>query len=812
MPTQTRTTRDPGRRRKPRRRKGDPTDTQTEETTAAAPKAAKASPAAGPKRVRRRAAPRKAEAGLLADPATIAGTPSEGARDERDAELERLRAALKQRSEELDRLRASAVESPVAHAGEATPTPTAEDGPPRAEDALPTQTDGAGLREQSQGPSEPFVRSGQLLDAAAARRLAADARARERASREALAAAQRALAESLPPEIDAEALPDPTTTSEAPEAAGGWTRRALASTSATPANLDTTEEATPGTARRASPGTSAGLRSGPAEQPAETPPSATASGTDAADATGHDPEEGLRAAHAELQELRATLAIARDTAVGQREEISELRAALEALRAASGEATTSVSQPPATQGIARLEAELDAARDEIGRLGDRLREAELERRAGETERLALQRGLEERESLLATRSSQLEALRDRYEVQSRALDAARAEYEHERQRHGESRRLLARLRSALSEEPEGPELGAAAESGSGPPAAAPETLEAPARDTGDPVGTSAAERPPATPPIEDSAPPAATPRESALPACADAATADRPRPAIFELWQDDQIRRQFGPIGVDGFVDLLALALGRRERRGGSLPVLLLGRHASGHAPSLVEGLLERGRSEVVVHVADPAGESPLPVDSPMVDLIRPVEDGACVVEPELLARTLASLRPAVVIARDFLSRVPDVDPWLEAIAPAIEAGTALLLSERSGLGSDAPAEAICPIGERIWELMPERYTRLPDGGGSLPDWRTAFEASDTQPANGLVEALRARFRPELLTQFGHLAEPFLASPIGANFDPDAARDRRFLRQVADLDDRKIEAGLAPPLHLVALVDPLSEG
>ena len=70
---------------------------------------------------------------------------------------------------------------------------------------------------------------------------------------------------------------------------------------------------------------------------------------------------------------------------------------------------------------------------------------------------------------------------------------------------------------------------------------------------------------------------------------------------------------------------------------------------------------------------------------------------------------------------------------------------------------------------------------------------------------------MRNRFRLGLLTQFGYLAEPFLATPIGDHFDADAARDRRFLRQVADLDDRKIEAGLVPALHWVGLVDPLEE-
>jgi hypothetical protein len=62
--------------------------------------------------------------------------------------------------------------------------------------------------------------------------------------------------------------------------------------------------------------------------------------------------------------------------------------------------------------------------------------------------------------------------------------------------------------------------------------------------------------------------------------------------------------------------------------------------------------------------------------------------------------------------------------------------------------------------------------------------------------------------QPDLTDRFGYLALAFVDSPISRHFDPSAERDRRFLTQLADLDEHRIESGEVPALSFVARVDP----
>ena len=142
---------------------------------------------------------------LIAAPGTIADEVAPSAADAQ-SEVERLRAALFLGSQEIDTLQASW-------------------GGPGA-DVFEPET-----KDEIENSSEE---RGALLDAASARRLAADARRRERESRAALEAAQRALGtDPAEPEGHAVAPPEQT----------GWQQRALVAR-----NPSETTEAGPPTA------------------------------------------------------------------------------------------------------------------------------------------------------------------------------------------------------------------------------------------------------------------------------------------------------------------------------------------------------------------------------------------------------------------------------------------------------------------------------------------------------------------------------------------------------------------------------------
>lgn len=600
---------------------------------------------------------------------------------------------------------------------------------------------------------KPRVR-GALLGSAEARQLAQEARAREQVSRAALASAHEALRSEATTTGSSVSQPAKTTHGwqqrspvrpvPEPAAASSWTQKSLVT------------EPTTATA-------------------ATTMPSFDAVRTDPR------PDERL-AARAEIRELRATLAIARDTTIGQKKEITALRRRL-----------------AEQDGLLRS---LEEARSEQSRLYDQLRSNERETQTRDAERISLEQTLAARESEIAARGAQLDQLRERFDVQDRALNDARLQFEQERSRSTATQELLARLRHTLG-------IAHASEASSismRSPAAPPDPSTA--------AGASAF-------PSEDSNfdpewlmdEPNLQERTTQEPIL-EARSTTRPRPAIFEPWQDDQVRRNFGPMGIDNIVDLLRAPLARRTSSAHpEQQIVLLGHGALRWATTLAEGLVQNGTAPFILHVADPdQGEwstvHGIAQESPIRDFLCPLPFPK---SPEALADSLSSLGPAALISRDFLSRIDDVTPWLDVLSEFSETGSCLLFSECTGVGPVDVPDEIKALGDRIWQLMPSRYTRIENTESCFESWHEAFCGSRTDLGNDLLSLLKSRFPLEMLAQFGFLAEPFLAHPIGSNFDSEAARDRKFLSQIADLDDRKIEAGTVPALHLVAIVDSEAE-
>ncbi|HEB88362.1 MAG TPA: hypothetical protein ENI85_02225 [Deltaproteobacteria bacterium] len=720
---------------------------------------------------------------LLADPATISGeSPGRSPDDDREDEVVRLREALHARSREVAAL-------------------ARRQAPPRPSDALSSVS--APSTPADDGSAEP--REG-LLNASEARRLAEEAQARERASRLALATAR-------------EALRRPTAeTAGVPDATRGWQRRALTGLVAPESQAHPDPDGTTPTA--------------PAQrEPAEDP------------RPGSDPDRApdeLAGVRAELRALRSQLEMALETSRLQEGEIAELRARLseaapdrvpapeaapvDPARPAPGPSLPDPLDASRSAGI-ELARRIEVLEAERRRLEERLALNEREIDARDAERALLRRTLEERESEIARHRTRIEALQDRLEVQGQALENTRCQLDRERRLNTKSQELLSHLREVLGDT-RVPDVVSDLRTGS---------RADPALDRENDARAEAALLDPTLSPLPFEDEPLPSPlvgldaepgecwngsREAGTrtdqPARVDRIASDsrRNRKKLFDAWQDDQIRRHFGPMGIDSLADLLRASLSRRAARDPSEQrIVLLGRDAMTGFRSLADGLVQNGSPDFVLFVGDPlAPNDPasgrLPEDSPFRDLVETLDAPR---QPADLARLLSKIDPTVVILCDFLSAHEEIDPWLDVLEGFSERGGCLLLAESTGVGPIEAPDEVADVGDRIWELMPERYTRIEAGQTArVASWREAFERLPESPANGLLPRLRRRFRLDMLAQFGFLAEPFLG-PIAANFDADAPRDRRFLGQIGDLDDRKIEAGLVPPLHLVALVDSLSE-
>lgn len=492
-----------------------------------------------------------------------------------------------------------------------------------------------------------------------------------------------------------------------------------------------------------------------------------------------------RALAAELREARATLAIARETTLVQRDELARLR---EALADARNSLATRPPVAEASENAREATAELAGLRDRIALL-----ERESEQSAAERQQLL--HTIAGHEDELALRARRLESLTERFEVQEQALDQARRQWDQERRRHTEAQALLERLRGALrGVEPEATERPAT-------------VLEIVHVDPSASTASSAQDASAQTSPTSSTTLAPTPAAESAV----EPSTGPAARAPIFEFWRGEQIRRNFGPVGIDGVADLLRQPLEQRATRGDEpLAILVVGRGAAAFARVLAEDLMRGETTPFVLHLADPiASDRDRRIDEdPLRDSLRPHPAPET---PAALAALLSSISPAVVLCRDFLTWQAEADPWLAALEGSRARGACLVFLEETGQGEIAPSAEIATVGQRIWELLPERYTLDPKTGRSIARFRDAFARRPAAPRNGLLQRLRQHFELELCAQFGFLAEAFVSGPIAGCFDVRAARDQRFLKQIADLDERRLESGSATALHLVARVDPQPE-
>ncbi len=731
---------------------------------------------------------------LIADPQTIAGVPSNleptsaGGFDE---EVDRLRQALHAREQELEdlRRRADPVESEAAqtapvHAG-VIPTAPAPATVPAA-------------KEEERFAEDPHPAAKDLLDSTQAHRMAKDARQSEQASRVALQAAQQAQRTEKSDE-----WPSPNDRIAIEQS---WQTRPLSVQKHLLETAPVVAEMN-------------GLRPthprGPKAKPRRLAPQAAERSIPA----GFQ----LRAARAEVRELEATLSIARDTALTQKLEIARLRSEIEepadrdavemaaleeAFRAVLPEEETIDVEAIRIEAQNQLRTELmqetAAAHQEIERLRERVSLGEREMEAREAERRILRETLAAREDELQTASGELTQLTQRLQEESKLIQELHASLDDEREHNAGAQSLLAQLRDTLQRVPGEAKMPVQRHDTARPPlahtkagtAAGTTVIEV---DSGLPSSPTAflSESP------ERFADTELAPRRESP---GEAAPADSGR--LFEAWQDDQVRRHFGPFGIDTTRDLVMAPLARRNSTlENPAKILVLGSGAEKWTELLAEDLIASDSPPFQILLG---GDGTSRRRADLRD--RPIDEFiAATRTPESPAdfeALLAETRPSVIVSRNFLSGMSDVEPWLDVLRNLPRMGPGLILLESTGVGPVSPVDAMNELGDRIWSLMPARYTREGEHSEArIKSWHDAFQRMQPVPSNGLRAALREGFDLEISAQFGFLTEPFLRSPIAENFDPEAQRDRRFLHQIADVDDRKIEAGIAPALHFVARID-----
>ncbi len=537
--------------------------------------------------------------------------------------------------------------------------------------------------------------------------------------------------------------------------------------------------------------------------------------------------QGIESRRSEIEALQRTLAEAAEIRESLCEQRDELGSELQALRASEQAVRAELEELRGTERA--LECTIEVRDREIQTLGERLALAQKTSEARAEEVGTLRDRLAERDDRERCLEVELEAVRQQ------VLDE-RAKGQRELQELETLRETLALIgRTARSGRPT---AGASEESEGLPAPTADEPGTAPAPRG--PVAGASAERPPSPTPAPDRVGPVAG--ESTAPS-PDAAEAPEPAgeagdpaaganareellaaavsaepelperdeghafyPPIHRYWRDEQVRAQLAETGHESLIGLFAEEIAGRCAKAADarLRILSLRGPDIHFERDLIAQLFARGvhdfrieRLDLAPPCAAAAGSAPATssTGTHLIDL-PPVVPGA---------------PPALSGEYDLMVSDEALSDWMNAhgegaLATLLDhlgahqksgTGFAFLLAER--IGGRSERNEGHAMSDRIWKLMPARY-RQPREGEETPP-----ELPEDVEARALLPLLRQRFELPVLASFGNLALRFVGPEIGHNFDPKSASDRRFIDQVASIDEARIQTGALLPVCMVGV-------
>lgn len=519
-------------------------------------------------------------------------------------------------------------------------------------------------------------------------------------------------------------------------------------------------------------------------------------------------QKQAQARECDNEELKAALNIASETLEARRAELRQARAELE-----STTRRLSESEIKASQLENELQAQHERTSAQTGELA-KLKETvprlqgELEARSREAD--TLRERLTAQQNDLVDAREALSQTRIRCERLGDELETEREAHKRARDRATEREATVARLHETLSS------IGKAASvfpltrtTGSeAPPAAAapsetastvePKALETQAKTEPSPAVPEEQASPAPQAPAVEAASVAPRKPDDAETIYAFAQPSPNPeRPAIFTAWRDQQIRRKLATLDVTSSDDYFArhVAEAAAAADGARIDVLSLGGEDSEFELRIARALRQRGDLDFRLHF-------PMRDGAHAARMTRKAAGAG--LDSELVAYDAASWTEArlpetlhAIVGDGALARTPQAEPFADALLRAARSGCQIALAERIGGGESRAARE---MGERIWRLMPERYKTNHVTG--LVEEEFASQVFTT-PDFDVLALLRSRFAFEDFASFGHLVDRFIGPEIGPNFDPEDDRDLRFIDQIANLDEAKLDSGALAPLHMI---------
>ena len=280
------------------------------------------------------------------------------------------------------------------------------------------------------------------------------------------------------------------------------------------------------------------------------------------------------------------------------------------------------------------------------------------------------------------------------------------------------------------------------------------------------------------------------------------------RPQIFDQWRDGQIAKDEKNPRIESVTGYFAASLDRLfdAKPGDTLLILSLGGHSPDFELEIAKSLRGRGREDFRIHCPQRDSEA-------SANLERLA--ARCGIDQELVPFAasqldlIADISFHAIIGDGAISESDHPEKLIEVLRLAVDEEVLVVVAEETGAQEVSAARE---MGDRIWQLMPERY-KLNHSTNTTEDhyWRDSSVAPDSTDDLRLLDLLRGKFHLSEFTAFGHLIDRFVGREIGPNFDPNDERDLRFIEQIATLDEAKLESGALQPRHMVAELSKLSE-
>jgi SAM-dependent methyltransferase len=276
-------------------------------------------------------------------------------------------------------------------------------------------------------------------------------------------------------------------------------------------------------------------------------------------------------------------------------------------------------------------------------------------------------------------------------------------------------------------------------------------------------------------------------------------------PAAFAYWGAHYLRPKMQRLGYGGFQDMFVQHIARAaERIGDRIQILSIGAGNCDFEAELAVKIRNAGVNDFQFHCLD--------INSKMLARGREHAARADMADRFVFVQDdFNTWRPQspihIAIGNQSLHHVVELEHLFDGIRDALDPRGYFLINDMIGRNGHMRWPEVEYFIRALWRTLPpeKRYHR------QLKKTFLEFYNHDCSAvgfegvrAQDILPLLRERFHFAFFLGFAAIVSPFISRGYGHAFDPDDPHDRRFLDDVATLDDCLLASGIIKPTQMFA--------